>query len=266
MRNARTHLLLLAALVVPMPPALSQGLLAESATETTWILPSAARFVLGAGGTQWMTSITVANPSAAGAVVRFKFLGHDADGTAGPETDYAVNAGAVDFFGLALLPLFGIPEGYGAIRITSTTAGLAIQSETWTPGPGSTIGFGGGTLGQTVPALGLPDFATAVPKTLVPIREDDAFRTNLVLANATEIPVTAHLSLFEADGTLIGGRDIDLPPLGMTQINHIASALGAATLFVGRISVSTTTPGGLVAAYASVIDNATNDPRTILPR
>jgi hypothetical protein len=35
---------------------------------------------------------------------------------------------------------------------------------------------------------------------------------------------------------------------------------------VGRISVSTATPGGLVAAYASVIDNVTNDPRTLLPR
>jgi hypothetical protein len=34
----------------------------------------------------------------------------------------------------------------------------------------------------------------------------------------------------------------------------------------GRVAISTPTPGGLVAAYASVIDNTTNDPRTILPR
>ncbi len=52
----------------------------------------------------------------------------------------------------------------------------------------------------------------------------------------------------------------------MTQINRVGSALGASSLDAGRIAVSTTTPGGLVAAYASVIDNVTNDPRTLLPR
>jgi hypothetical protein len=80
------------------------------------------------------------------------------------------------------------------------------------------------------------------------------------------MPLTAHVALYAAGGTLLGARDIDLLPLGMTQINRVAAALGASTLDLGRISVSTATPGGLVAAYASIIDNSTNDPRTILPR
>jgi hypothetical protein len=64
----------------------------------------------------------------------------------------------------------------------------------------------------------------------------------------------------------LGSRDIDLPPLGMTQLTRVATLLGAATLDLGRIAVSTPTPNGQFAAYASVIDNITNDPRTILPR
>ena len=135
---------------------------------------------------------------------------------------------------------------------------LVVQSETSTSSSG-------GTVGQALPAFGPADYASAAPKTLAPIRENESFRTNLVLSNPTEIPVTAHVALFAADGTQIGSRDVDLPPLGMTQINRVAAALGATSLDAGRISVSTPTPGGLVAAYASVIDNVTNDPRTLLP-
>ena len=52
----------------------------------------------------------------------------------------------------------------------------------------------------------------------------------------------------------------------MTQLTRVAAILGVPTLDLGRLAVSTPTPGGLVAAYASVIDNVTNDPRTLLPR
>ncbi len=38
-------------------------------------------------------------------------------------------------------------------------------------------------------------------------------------------------------------KDVDLPPLGMTQINRVAAALGATTLDAGRITVSTPTRG-----------------------
>jgi hypothetical protein len=43
--------------------------------------------------------------------------------------------------------------------------------------------------------------------------------------------------------------------------------LGLATNVAGaRILLSTPTANGAFAAYASVIDNVTNDPRTLLPR
>ncbi len=157
-----------------------------------------------------------------------------------------------------LATFFSGPAAYGAVQIL-TEPGTVVVSETSTPSSD-------GTVGQALPAFGSADFAGATPRTLAPIRESASFRTNLVLTNAVAFPVIAHVVLFDADGTPIGTRDVDLPPLGMTQINHVAVALGAPTLDLGRIAVSTPTPGGLVAAYASVIDNLSNDPRTILPR
>jgi hypothetical protein len=172
------------------------------------------------------------------------------------------------------LELFNIPEGFGAVRVTATSPHLIIQSETST----FLMWSYGGTVGQFVPALGPSDLAGATPKTLVPIHEyeepwappqpgpKNSFRTNVVLVNAVEVPVSAHVALFARDGTLLGSRDVILPPLGMTQIGRVASFVGAGPVYGARLAISTPTPGGLVAAYASVIDNISNDPRTVLPR
>ena len=233
-------------------------LIASAASLTSSILPSAGWTLKGAGGATWTTGFWLVNPGTDDAAVTLKWLGHDHDGRTGPEFTYLVRAGRTltDVVANFQANFYG---DYGAILMTSSSPWVFLQSATYT-GTG-----GGGFVGQALPALGAADYATVTPKTVAPIRENAAFRTNLVLANPTEIPVTAHVALFAADGTPIGSQDVNLPPLGMTQINRVASALGAATLDAGRISVSTATPGGAVAAYASVIDNVTNDPRTLLP-
>lgn len=225
--------------------------------QTVSFLPSAA-WISGAGA-YWSTHLTLVNSGATDAAVTLKWLGHDSDGRGGAERAYLVRAGqTMD------LPVeeweISHQQNYGAILVTSSSPSLLLQSET------STSLSSGGTVGQALAAFGAADFASVTPKTLAPIRENPLFRTNLVLANPTEIPVTARIALFAPDGTPIGTRDVDLPPLGMTQINRVASAFGATSLDAGRISVSTPTSGGQVAAYASVIDNTTNDPRTLLPR
>ncbi len=222
----------------------------------TWILPSSAR-TAGNGGGQWTTTVTLANPGA-DALVTLKFLGHDVDGRAGDEKSVLLRGGSVLEDPDILGTLFGRTQDFGAIQITSSS-NVVVQSETSTPSLG-------GTVGQALPAFGPADYASASPKSLAPIRENSAFRTNLVLANPTEIPVTVHVALFAADSTPVGAQDVPLAALGMTQLTRVAALLGAAPLDVGRIAVSTPTPGGLVAAYASVIDNGTNDPRTLLPR
>jgi hypothetical protein len=262
------------ALVVPVIPALAQRMDPGTVAEYSWILPSVARYQGGAGGSLWTTLITVANPSSeVGVSVFFQFLGHDQDGRGPATIGYSLRPGESATLD-GLLALFNIPEGFGAVRVTATSPNLVIQSETST----FLMWSYGGTVGQFVPALGPSDLAGAAPKTLVPIHEyeepwappqtgpKNSFRTNLVLVNAVEVPVSAHVALFAKDGTLLGSCDVELPPLGMTQIGRVVSSLGAGPVYGGRLAISTPTPGGLVAAYASVIDNISNDPRTVLPR
>ena len=93
------------------------------------------------------------------------------------------------------------------------------------------------------------------------------FRTNLVLSNAVEKPIDVDLNLFAGDGRVLGSLRVRLEPLGMKQVNEVSRALGAAGAVTGaRLVLSTPTSGGAFAAYASVINNGTDDPRILSPR
>jgi hypothetical protein len=98
------------------------------------------------------------------------------------------------------------------------------------------------------------------------VRQDAAFRTNLMLANATEGPLEVDVVLARPEGgSPLATRRVALGPLGFAQLN-VASDLGVDGVSGAAFVLSTPTAGGAFAAYASVIDRATGDPRTLLPR
>ena len=104
-------------------------------------------------------------------------------------------------------------------------------------------------------------------RTILGVRENSAFRTNLILANATASPLDVDVTLVAESGTTLAAKRYSLPPLGMTQVSRVVRDLGVSSDVAGvRAALSTPTAGGSFAAYASVIDATTNDPRTLLPR
>lgn len=108
--------------------------------------------------------------------------------------------------------------------------------------------------------------AIGFPRSIIGIREDASFRTNLILANATEVALDVDVSLIGEDGGVLATRRYTLLPLGMTQVNRVVRDLGVSDDLKGvRLLLLTPTNGGSFAAYASIIDNVTNDPRTLLP-
>ena len=227
----------------------------------TWFLPSSAR-TPGVGGAFWTTDLTVANSGALDARLTITFLGHGADGRTGPERTFSLSAGRSVTYADVLGSVFGLSEGWGAIRVASSTTSLVVTSQT------STLAPGGGTYGQSLPSFGDPDLIRpGTAQSLVGIREDSAFRTNLVLASAVEEPVDVDVVLVAESGETLGQTRVALPPLGMSQLNRVVRLLGVAADVAGaRLVVSTPTPAGAFAACASVIDAITNDPRTLLPR
>ncbi len=235
--------------------------LGSTSLPTSWVLPSSAH-ASGANGAFYTTGLTIRNTGTSDATATLRFLGHDQDGTGGASVVRAVPAGQTLTIPDVLGSLFSVTAGYGAIQISADSSALKIVSQTSTPPPS-----GGGTFGQAVPAMKDTDLVTAAaPKALLSLRQDSAFRTNAVIANTTASAVHVVLQLLSANGVLYGTASYDLAPLEMRQIGSVVTALGGPNGTKDAVLlVSTTTGGGRVATYAAVIDQSTNDPRTILP-
>jgi uncharacterized repeat protein (TIGR01451 family) len=231
-----------------------------AAGPTVAFLPSSAR-APGAGGAFYTTDLTVANTGTTPTTIAVKFLGNNADGRGGPEKSFAIGAGASTTFSDVLGSVFGLTTDYGAIRITSPSDSVRAAAQTSTPG------FGG-TFGQNVPAAMPADLITGgTPRSILAVREDASFRTNLILANATEAALDVDVQLISADGAVLASKPYPLASLGMTQVTRVVRDMGiAANLSGARLVISTPTTSGAFAAYASAVDNVTNDPRTLLPR
>jgi hypothetical protein len=128
-----------------------------------------------------------------------------------------------------------------------------------------------GTFGQFIPAIPFSQFigqssgATKTVLSLQQIAQSDAYRTNFGLVEGAGEPATVVVHVFSKSG---GAALADIPytllPGEHRQINSILAANGI-TLDDGRIEVEVTSPTGKVTAYASVIDNRTNDPLLVSP-
>ncbi|MCM3875725.1 MAG: hypothetical protein NEA02_04830 [Thermoanaerobaculia bacterium] len=234
-------------------------LTSAGAQNNLWVVPSVAR-TPGLNGNLWTSNVTLANSGSVDGLATLKFLGNGVDGRAGTEQTVYLPAGHLVELRDVLGGVFAGPPDFGALRILATP-GISVVSETSTPSPN------GGSVGESLPAAGPGDLVGLVPRSLFPVRENEAFRTNLHLANATESEIVVEVRLVAPNGAQVGHTAVTLlAPLEMLQLNRVVTLLGVNRADAGRLTVSTTTPGALVAAYASVIDNITNDPRTILPR
>jgi photosystem II stability/assembly factor-like uncharacterized protein len=229
---------------------------------TTWtaLLPASAHSS-GANGSFYTTNVAVANVGSAPASFTMKFLGHDQDGSAGPEQTFNLESGrSVTYFDV-LGTVFGQISSFGAIRITSDSPALDIVSVTSTPG------FDG-TLSQTIPAVFSSDLIPAgSSRSILYIRQGDGFRSNLVLASNADIPTTVDVSLISPEGVTLATKAYSVPPKGMTQIGRVVRDMGVPGAITGaRLVLSSSTPGAAFTAFVSVIDEVTNDPTTVEAR
>jgi hypothetical protein len=222
----------------------------------TWLLTSSAH-VQGAGAF-WQTDLSIRNTGSTSATVTIKFLGHSGDGRSGPERNVTLAAGQTQTWRDILLSLFNLSSEYGPILIRSTSPSLAVLGQTWTSG-------GGGTYGQSVPVLSTGELIGSTPRSILGVRQDTFFRTNLMLANATETTTSVTVQLVSTGGAVLATKTVSLGPLSRAQYN-VGSDFGYTSLADGVFVISSPTAGAAVGAYASVIDAGTADPRTLLPR
>lgn len=157
------------------------------------------------------------------------------------------------------------PLARGAISINQTAVTKTLvsvaSSRTFNATPQ-------GTLGQFIPGIPFAGFVGKTPpgapdKTILSLQQlaqNDGFRTNLGLAEASGNPANVAVRFYDAEGDQLLEVPISLQAGEHLQFNEILKQNGITALDVGRAEIEVVGGDGRITAYASVVDNQTNDP------
>ncbi len=98
------------------------------------------------------------------------------------------------------------------------------------------------------------------------IVENGRFRTNLGINNISKSQANVSLTLVDAEGMVLGGKTVQVEAEGLEQINSVARFVfedGVGSDIDGNLYLESDQP---ISAWASQIDNSTNDPSLLLSK
>ncbi|HYO76062.1 MAG TPA: hypothetical protein VE010_06325, partial [Thermoanaerobaculia bacterium] len=119
-----------------------------------------------------------------------------------------------------------------------------------------------GTYGQFISAV-TPGESAGIesrPLQLLQVEESSRFRSNIGFAEVTGNPVTLELSFIPPDTKFTSVTELRLGANEFRQLGSVLRSVGLADTFNTRVTVRVIEGNGRVTAYASVIDQLTNDP------
>ncbi len=227
-------------------------------TATTLYFVAAAAAAEGAEGSYFVTDLEINNSGAEAMNYSFWWLPRGTDNASPTESAwFSLSPGASVRYSNVLQTIFAAENAIGALAISADSDAALIMSRTYNLAAD-------GTFGQAMPGISATDLTPADERVRVLfMTEDPDFRSNLGILNGVDQPITVQWELYAADGSSLGTDSAQLPAWGNDQINGLFAS--HAPIAAAYVDVWTTTSGGAFTCYGSVLDNATNDPTTILP-
>ena len=213
----------------------------------------------GAGESQWRSDVALVGVGPDTAAVELRF--HSSAGVRSREV--AVDSGGqVDIVDVVDWITQG-GSGSGALELCSD-AELAVSSRTYDQRSALEPCLAEGTLGQHFAAVdagsGLVEGSSAV---LPQLRENDRFRTNLGLLNLSTDGARVTIVLLDSSGAELARYDVTvLPGRWWQDLRPLHERTGLDHVDAGWARVHVVSGTG-ISAYASLIDNISNDPTTI---
>ncbi|HEV7238232.1 MAG TPA: PKD domain-containing protein [Thermoanaerobaculia bacterium] len=217
-------------------------------------LISAAAQTNGIGGTSWRTELSLLNAGLEGTTVTMRFLPSPVEKTI-EKTIYLTPRQTVTYSN-TLLEAFDLTTGAGAVTIDASSAGssaqLRVTSRTFTTGAI-------GTYGQSVPEVQAEQLAKTLY--ITGIQSSSAYRTNIGLVNRAEAEITAALTLYSQTGGTIATKNVTLPATSFQQsaVWALFPEVQGASHDALTLKIATNAADA-VSAYASVVDNSSQDP------
>jgi hypothetical protein len=158
--------------------------------------------------------------------------------------------------------VFGLePDQVGALAVEASGMDLLAMSRTYNL-PSAKVA---GTFGQEMP--GIPAdrmIPTGVRRRIIFMNENGYLRSNVGCQNASPIPATVKIELFNPDGEHLGTKTMELAPLSNNQITQVFRYYDP--ISAAYVEVWTPTEGASIFCYGSVLASWTSDPTTVLPQ
>jgi hypothetical protein len=221
----------------------------------TFVVPAQAH-APGAQETEWRSNLAVVNRGSEATELQLSYRPYTLE-EATLNSRYTLAAGATVEWADLLVSRFGLDSGAvakGSVHVGAHQP-LAVTARTYNQTTA-------GTFGQYLPALTRQQALSNGMVGVIPqLKRTSAFRTNVGAVNLGSFTCEVMVKLYQADGaqarqpvtlTVLPGRYL--------QADNI---FGSRQLEIAYATVEVTTPGGLIWAYGSVVDNATGDPTTI---
>ncbi len=232
----------------------------------------------GANSSLFESDIRIANITAQAMKYQLNFTLTATDGTqSGQSTTIQIDPGSTMALDDILTSFFGDgsdgSSSLGVLEIrpltTTTQSGppsvqTVASSRTYNSTPT-------GTFGQFIPAIPFSQFIGQSPDSspnpiisLQQIAQSSAYRTNFGIVEGAGEPANVLVHVFNNQGIeVVAPIPLSLLPGEHQQRNLLAE--NGITLTDGRFEVEVVSATGKVTAYASVIDNLTNDPLLVFP-
>jgi hypothetical protein len=216
-------------------------------------LPAVAR-ITGYDSAFFSSEVSIANAGSETASIQVRFLEHDRDNsevrsvirTIAPHETLQVD----DVLG----SLFQVSETYGALAVESSDFANLVVSERIS----TSAANGVGTVGQQVDAI--PDEGFFSRGSILGLRQDSAFRSNVGVFNPEPFWTTVELTLRRADGSPIGQSHVAVGPLGYVQRSLAILFPGVEIPGGESLTLSVQSSDVDVFAFAAVIDNVSQNP------
>ena len=228
----------------------------ESASALVVWVPVASH-ASGLNSSQWRSNLGLLNAGSVAADVQIQFYG--SGGVLSTTTSVAAGAQAIlaDVVG----ELGG--SGSGALEVTSDQP-LEVTSRTYNQVSSTGSCYPNGTQGQDYPAVAAAiGLGVGQSAYLAGLTENASYRSNIGVANTGVGSATVLVELFSGSGTGLANYTVELTPGQWSQATQPFKNDAGQTSMASGYATITVQSGSGVFAFASVIDNITNDPTTV---
>ena len=227
----------------------------SASTYSAWV-PVAAHNP-GLNESQWRSDLGLLNTGSGTANAQIRFFGSGgivSNTTYVPPGTQSILTDVVEQVGAG---------GQGALEVVSDQP-LRVTSRTYNRVSSGAGCYPNGTQGQDYPTLTASDGLSAGQSAyLAGLTENASYRCNIGLVNVSLAPATVLVELYDGAGTKLTDYTVDLAGgQWLQETQPFRNRAGQTAMDRGYARVTVTLGTGVVA-FASLVDNVTNDPTTV---